>query len=72
MALTEGDKAICNEMAGELIEKVMERHIASCPHGLLLAKSKSWIIGVSLGVGIGAGVGGGGAFYALLQAAAGS
>ncbi len=55
MALTEGDKAICAEVAREIIEKVLAEHITSCPHGRALVKSKMLLIGLCLGSGVGSG-----------------
>jgi len=72
MTLTAGDRAECKEIGREIVESVMEKHIASCPHGLLLTKSKAWIVGMSVGVGVSAGVGGGGIVYTLVHALSGA
>ena len=55
MALSEGDKAICGEIAQEIIEKVLIQHIASCPHGIKLDKWWMLIVGACLGSGVGGG-----------------
>lgn len=67
MALTEGDKAECKEIAREIVKEVLEQHIASCPHGLALIKSKTFVIGLF----VGSGVISGGSVAALLHAFAG-
>ena len=56
--LSEGDKAECKEIAREIIKEVLQNHIASCPHGLLLAKNKALLFGLAVGLGLGSGVGG--------------
>jgi len=65
MALTEGDKAICAEVAREIVERVVrdciEAHISACPHGQLLFKGKWLLVGLSLAAGFG-----GGGFVAVL------
>ena len=47
MALDEGDKAICAEIAREIVEevssKVMKIHLETCPHGRLLSKTRARI-----------------------------
>ena len=53
--LDDGDKAQCMEIAREIVEKVMAAHIASCPHGQLMRRSKAWLLGCSVGVGLGSG-----------------
>ncbi len=49
MALSEGDKAQCRELAGEVAETIITRvitaHIDSCPHGRMLLSSKCFVIG---------------------------
>jgi hypothetical protein len=58
MALTDGDKAICAQLAGEIIEKVIAGHIKSCPHGIKLQVSRAYLVGIILGSSIvGGGVG---------------
>ena len=60
MALTDGDKAECKLIAREIVKEVLVEHIALCPHGLWIMKSKVWFAAVGLGIGIGGGLGGGG------------
>ncbi len=55
MTLTEGDKAICAEIAREIIEKVLLEHIKSCPHGKSLLMNKVLVIGLCIGSGVGGG-----------------
>lgn len=55
MALTEGDKAECKEIAREIVKEVLSEHIASCPHGKTLLASKMFIIGVCTGSGFAGG-----------------
>ena len=55
MALTEGDKAICMEMAREIIKEVLTEHVKSCPHGIMIQKSKALIFGICLGSGFAGG-----------------
>jgi len=55
MSLTDGDKAECKEIAREIVKEVMTVHIASCPHGQLLRRSKAWLVGCSVGIGLGSG-----------------
>lgn len=53
--LDEGDKAICAEIAGEVTEKVLQKHIESCPHGIKLGKMLMLIIGTAVGSAAGGG-----------------
>lgn len=59
MALDDGDKAICAEIAREIVEKVssnvMQIHLDTCPHGKLLSKTRNLIIGACIGSSIGSG-----------------
>jgi len=52
MTLSDGDKAICAQIAGEIIKEVIAEHIESCPHGIKLQVSKAYIVGIVLGSGI--------------------
>ncbi len=52
MALNEGDKAECKEIAREIIKEVLLEHIASCPHGKSLLVSKWFLVGVCIGCSI--------------------
>ena len=63
MALTDGDKAECKEIAREIVKEVMVEHIASCPHGKSLLASKMFLMGMS----IGSGAAGGGIALALAR-----
>jgi len=64
MALSEGDKAVCREIAHEIITEVLEQHIVSCPWGGKITKFKWLFVGVLLG----SGATGGGAAVVLLKA----
>lgn len=59
MALSEGDKAVCMEIAREIIKEAIKEHISQCPHGISFNMSKrhiaAFIIGCMLGSGIIAG-----------------
>lgn len=72
MALTEGDKAICGEIAQEIIEKVLKQHIDSCPHGKVLLKNRMFLIGCIIGASVGGGAGGAGIVMAFVRIFAGS
>ena len=52
MALNDGDKAECKEIAREIIKEVLLEHIASCPHGKTLLSSKWFLCGVCIGCSI--------------------
>jgi len=51
MALNDGDKAECKEIAREIIKEVLKEHIVMCPHGMLIARGKAFIIGLCIGSG---------------------
>jgi hypothetical protein len=55
MALTEGDKAQCMEIARAIIKEVLVEHVEMCPHGRLLKNWKWLALGILLGVSIVAG-----------------
>ena len=55
MALTEGDKAICEQIAERIIQNVMKQHIDSCPHGKLLLSMKMLVFGAMIGSGLASG-----------------
>ena len=59
MALTEGDKAICAEMAREIINQVIEFHVQACPHGKKITNLKFMLIGICVGSGVLGGAGAG-------------
>ncbi len=63
MTLSNGDKALCAQIAGEIIEKVIKEHIKSCPHGRSILK----LTCVSIGIALGSGLASGGAVYAILR-----
>lgn len=52
MALTEGDRAICREIAREIVHEVLEQHILMCPYGKMIWGGKFFIIGICLGSGL--------------------
>lgn len=56
MALTEGDKAECKEIAREIIKEVLVYHIENCPHhnAFMIMKAKTFgiIIGCIFASGI--------------------
>ena len=55
MALTDGDKAECKEIAREIIQEVLAVHIASCPHGKAIVASKMLLVGICIGSGFASG-----------------
>ena len=55
MAFDEGDKAQCMEIARTIVKEVMAQHIAACPHGQLIRRSKAWLLGCSAGIGVSSG-----------------
>lgn len=67
MALTEGDKAMCAEIAREIIEAVIDRHIESCPHGIALKVNKKSAAMFIVGVCIGSGFAGGSLVLAIAK-----
>ena len=71
MALDEGDKAICGEIAERIIEKVMKRimpqHVASCPHGKTMLKNKMFLVGCIVGTSIAGGAGGASVVIAFVK-----
>ena len=50
MALNDGDKAECKEIAREIIREVLTQHIAACPHHQAYLVSKARVIGLIFGV----------------------
>ena len=52
MALTDGDKAECKEIAREIVREVLKEHIMSCPHGRSLLASKMLLVGLCVGSGL--------------------
>ena len=67
MALTDGDKAECKEIAREIIKEVLAIHIVSCPHGIKMIKERAVLVGICIGSGLGSG----GVVYALMSIFAG-
>jgi len=55
MALSDGDKAECKEIAREIIQEVLVAHIQSCPHGKTLLASKMFLFGICVGSGFAGG-----------------
>jgi len=55
MALTDGDKAECKEIARAIIKEVIKEHIESCPHGKTLLASKMLLVGMCVGSGFASG-----------------
>lgn len=55
MALNDGDKAECRELAREIIAEVMVLHIVSCPHGMAMLKTKVFLVGICIGSGLASG-----------------
>jgi hypothetical protein len=53
MALNDGDKAECKEIAREIIKEVLAEHIKSCPHGIKMGKIWMLFVGAGAGGGIG-------------------
>jgi len=67
MALSDGDKAECKEIAREIIKEVLREHIQSCPHGKTLLASKMLLIGACMGSGLTSA----GVIYGLIKAIGG-
>lgn len=65
--LDNGDKAVCMQIAREIVKEVLTEHVAMCPHGKKITAFKAILIGVA----IGSGAAGGGAAIALLKALVG-
>lgn len=55
MALSEGEKNTCKEIAREIIKEVLIEHIQSCPHGKAILASKMLLVGMCIGSGIAGG-----------------
>jgi hypothetical protein len=51
MALTDGDKAECKEIARVIVQEVLLQHTESCPHGKKLLQAKSLLVGIGIGIG---------------------
>ena len=57
MALNSDQQRECREIAGAIIEHVIERHIQSCPHGTVLKILQAKFVGVCIGCSIAGGAG---------------
>ena len=55
MALTDGDKALCVELARAIIKEVLSEHIKVCPHGQTLNMMRAKFFGVCIGIGVASG-----------------
>lgn len=64
MALSEGDKNTCKELAREIIAEVLKDHIKICPYGRSMHK----FVWVSIGIAIGSGIAGGGLVLGFVKA----
>jgi len=67
MALTEGDKAQCMEIARGIIKEVMTEHIQCCPHGISMRVDKKMVAAVIVGACLGSGIAGGGLVLAAAK-----
>lgn len=52
MALSEGERDTCKEIARTIVKEVLEIHVDVCPHGKDLLKSKMLLIGIFIGSGV--------------------
>jgi hypothetical protein len=50
-----GDKAICQEIAREIIKEVLVEHVQSCPHGRSLLRYTCISLGIAVGSGLASG-----------------
>ena len=64
MPLTEGDKAICRDIAREIVQEVLAIHVSTCPHGRTMFK----MIWMSIGIAVGSGIAGGSVAVAVIKA----
>ncbi|HEG43242.1 MAG TPA: hypothetical protein ENH94_04245 [Phycisphaerales bacterium] len=71
MALNDGDKAECKEIAREIVKEVLVEHVKLCPHGQFLRIAKARIIGILIGVIVGTGGISGLTIYGLAKLLAG-
>lgn len=55
MTLTNGDKAICAQIAGEVSRKIMSEHVKNCPHAMKAKIVFVAIVCTALGSSIGTG-----------------
>ena len=57
MALDDGDKAICMEIAREIIKEVIAEHQKTCPHAVKWKLVAAVFVGAILGSGLVNGIG---------------
>ena len=57
MALNEGDKAICSQIAERIIKEVMQQHVKTCPHVIKWKLVAAVFFGAILGSGLVNGLG---------------
>ena len=50
MALTDGDKAECKEIARVIVQEVLVVHTRTCPHHAAFELTKAKIVGIMIGV----------------------
>jgi hypothetical protein len=55
MALNDGDKAECKDIARLIVKEVLSEHILCCPHGQLILKAKWLLVGICAGSGFAGG-----------------
>lgn len=55
MALSDGDKAECKEIARQIVKEVMVEHVSTCPHAVMLKVLMARMVGIGLGIGIASG-----------------
>ena len=67
MGLSNGDKAICAKIAGEVIEKAMKEHLKTCPVKVDLKIKTAHFVGIIFGCVLGSGVGSGSVVYAIIK-----
>ena len=55
MALSDGDKAMCMEIAREIIKEALKEHIDTCPVNQTILRTKLFLIGICIGSGFASG-----------------
>ena len=63
MALTDGDKAECKEIARVIVKEVLTEHIGACPFGKRQIRDRALLVGTCIGSGLGSG----GILFAILK-----
>lgn len=48
-------QAVIEKIAAKVTQQVIETHIQCCPHGQLLVKSRSMLVGLCIGSGVAGG-----------------